>query len=239
MGTIKQNLQVGNLTVFGRTDPIWGRDWSKRWELHLPFIGSDTDNPPTPLIENLSTNGAGAFVNNSNGGRYRLSMNSTAPAATAGAMLSTSGNTILFSDPGLWFETRIRTTVGYGAFTRMAVGIGITLSNAEDAYSIMSRYAILTANQSNALNIDFDDGNGNSNQITTGRGFTVDEWITARIEARNGRIYFFIDGDRVGGELTFQPATPRFFPLLNVQRDLSSAVANLEIDYVSFGGLRD
>lgn len=194
------------------------------------FLGNAIDTNSWGVRD--TAGGTEAIVADAPNGAIALALDATNEVQLAG--IDWADNRPLVLNQGLVLEARFRLSVLPTGAVVAAIGLCGDHNGAVDdvAESIWFR-----ADGSGAITIEHDDSSHETSKVATGKTLAAGDWIIGRIDCSNiSDVKFFIDGERVAAETTFDMSEVPALALQPVARigkeGAATSVGTLQVDYV-------
>ena len=195
-------------------------------------IGTTGDAGSPWVITDTSAAGTPTYgpVTPSNGGEFAMTLAATAEAEN----LSLTFNDLLCFDIDKidQIEFRLKTSATLDSTTDLAFGL---CGNRNDSLDTLAQNAHFRLDGSNAVVVETDDGTTDNNDVATGQTLG-DEHKRFVISFAGGTddVKFYIDGNRVAGNTTFDMSsyTGSLQPYVQLQKTSDDNTDSVTIDYV-------
>lgn len=193
------------------------------------FLGPALDTFKWTALD--TAGGAEAVVADAPNGVLGLALDATNEAQLAGA--SWGDNRTLTLNQGLIFEARFRLSVLPTGAVIAVVGLQGDHNAAVDTVAESCWFRL---DGNGVVTVENDDTSNETTKVSTGVTVTTADWIVACIDCTDpASVKFYINGNRVAEETTFNMSTVPTLalqPVARVSKSAATTVGTIQLDYI-------
>lgn len=202
----------------------------------LPSSQSDSD----WLVADTSSAGTPTYTKGGIGGEATLAFDSQAEIQNVCLYHGDDLNFDIDNIRGVEFRVKMG-QAALDATTQVAFGLASARNDAIDSIAQAALFRVVGADDTTALVVETDDGVNDNDDVATGKTL-ADSYKRFYIdfEAGSGDVKFYVDGDRVAGQTTFDMSSysAGLQPFVQIQKTADANTDSVVIDFVKIVATR-